>query len=94
LTRVDRIDLDREREAQDSMAMLRFAPFVRPPRPPFSWNVGPARPPRTVWASIITIVGFVRLCLVRISSAMRVIAAARTPFDRQRRHCQTASQRG
>lgn len=32
--------------------MLRVVSIVRPPRPPASWNVGPARPPRTVWASI------------------------------------------
>jgi len=41
-----------------SMAMLRFAPLVRLPRPPFSRKVGPAGPPPTVWASIITTVGF------------------------------------
>ena len=78
------------------MTMLRFVPFVRPPRPPASWNVGPARPPRTVWASIITIVGLaVRPCRVRIRVAIRVIAFAQTPFERQRRHCcQTASQGG
>jgi hypothetical protein len=40
--------------------MLRFVPIVRPPRPSAEWNVGPARPPRTVWASIITIVGSCR----------------------------------
>jgi hypothetical protein len=31
-----------------------LAPNVRPPRPPASWNVGPARPPFAVWASTIT----------------------------------------
>ncbi len=78
------------------MAMLRFAPFVRPPRPPLSWNVGPARPPRTVWPSIITIEGVgVRPFLVRMSVAIRVIAPAQTPLARQRRHCcQTAGQGG
>ena len=78
------------------MAMLRFAPFVRPPRPPFSWNVGPARPPRTVWPSIISIEGVaVRPFLSRIISAIRSMAVAQTPLARQRRHCcQTAGQGG
>ena len=78
------------------MAMLRFAPLVRPPRPPFSWNVGPARPPRTVWPSTITIEGVaVRPFLSRMTSAMRSIAFAQTPLSRQRRHCcQTAGQGG
>jgi hypothetical protein len=76
--------------------MLRFAPIVRPPRPPELWNVGPARPPRTVWASIITIDGstFGRF-LARITRTSRVIARAHTPFARQRSHCcQTACHGG
>ena len=78
------------------MTTLRLAPFVRPPRPPLSWNVGPPRPPRTVWPSIITIEGVaVRPCLTRIRVASRVIALAQTLLARQRRHCcQTASHGG
>ncbi len=78
------------------MAMLRFAPLVRPPRPPFSWNVGPARPPRTVCPSIMTIEGVaVRPFLSRMISARRSIATAQTPLARHRRHCcQTAGQGG
>jgi hypothetical protein len=76
-----------------SMRMLRFVPTVRPPRPPALWNVGPARPPRTVWASIMTIVGSMCARLLdRMSRVIRDIARAQTPFARQRRHCcQTAS---
>ena len=78
------------------MTTVRFAPFVRPPRPPFSWNVLPARPPRTVWPSIITIEGVaVRPCFLRMISAIRSIAVAQTPLARHRRHCcQTASHGG
>ncbi len=68
--------------------MLRLAPFVRPPRPPLSWNVGPPRPPRTVWPSIMTIEGVaVRPCLTRIRAAIRLMALAQTPLARHRRHC-------
>ena len=79
------------------MRMLRLVPIVRPPRPPALWNVGPARPPRTVWASIMTIVGSTcaRLAASGSARAIRDIARAHTPFARQRRHCcQTASQGG
>ena len=62
--------------------MLRFVPIVRPPR--------------TVWASIITIVG--STCdrvIERINRAVRDIARTQTPFPRQRRDCcQAASQGG
>lgn len=69
-----------------SITTLRLAPLVWPPRPPFSWKVGPPRPPRTVCPSIITIEGVaVRPCLVRIISAMRSIALAQTPDARHRR---------
>jgi hypothetical protein len=76
--------------------MLRFAPNVRPPRPPAAWNVGPARPPRTVWASSITIEGSGwRRLSARIVRASLPMAAAQTPFARQRRHWdQTASHAG
>jgi len=58
-----------------SIRMLRFVPIVRPPRPPAEWNVGPARPPRTVWASIITIVGSTCARFIeRIKRAIRDIA--------------------
>jgi hypothetical protein len=60
--------------------MLRFAPTVRPPRPPALWNVMPPRPPFTVWASIITIVGWAcARFLAWISSAIRRITVAHTP---------------
>jgi len=56
----------------------------------------PPRPPFTVWASIITIVGWTcARFLRRISSAIRRIAVAHTPEFRQRRHCcQTTGQGG
>jgi hypothetical protein len=40
-----------------SIRIVRLALRVCPPRPPASWKVGPARPPFTVRASIITVVG-------------------------------------
>jgi hypothetical protein len=77
------------------MTTLRLVPIVRPPRPPALWKVGPARPPRTVWASIMTIDGSaLRPFMTRIWRARRAIARPHTPLWRQRRHCcQTASQR-
>jgi hypothetical protein len=79
-----------------STRMLRLAPTVRPPRPPAAWNVDPARPPLAVWASTITIEGSEwRYLTMRIVRASRPIAAAQTPFARQRRHwLQTALQGG
>jgi hypothetical protein len=55
-----------------------------------------ARPPFTVWASIITIEGVdLRPFRTRTIAASRTIALAQTPFSRLRRHCcQTAGQDG
>ncbi len=74
--------------------LVRLVPTVRPHRPPGSRIVGPARPPRMVWAPIMTIEGVAaRLCLSRTSRASSVIARSQTPLARQRRQCcQTASQ--
>jgi hypothetical protein len=75
-----------------SATTVRLVPMVRPPRRPASRNVGPAHPPRTVWASIISIEGVAALlCFRQTSRASRVIARSQTPLARQRRHCcQTA----
>ena len=81
-----------------STRIVRFAPTVRPPRPPALWNVGPARPPFTVWPSTITIEGVAwRPWLSRTSAPSSAIARRQTwrlPSRHRRHCCQTAGQGG
>jgi len=96
IVRLGRIDPDDDRQPEDLDQDAALGPTVRPPRPPALWKVGPKRPLRTVWASIITIEGWgLRLWRARITCGRRAMAFSQTPLSRQRRHCcQTASQGG